>query len=305
MYARSYLFVPGDRQEMLAKAGQRGADAVIADLEDAVAPARKAAARRVVAGWLSALVEPAFAPWVRVNATPELLEDDLEAVFAQQLFGVMVPKVRAVDELLAVADLLGRLESASGRPPGEVKLLPIVETARGLLAVHDLAAAPRVHQLMIGEFDLGAELGIDPAGEDAFLPLRMQVVVASAAAGLEPPLGPVAPDFRDLDALRDETRRLARLGFGSRPAIHPAQVTVFNEVLTPGPEDVERARRVVELYERALADGRGAVRDDRGRMVDEAVVKVARRVLETARRTGRAVDGRHENRPEKDGGRSR
>jgi citrate lyase subunit beta/citryl-CoA lyase len=287
MTARSYLFVPGDRPDMLTKAGQRGADAVIADLEDAVAPAGKVAARATVVAWLNDLAEPGFEPWVRINPTTELRDGDLAAVLLPQVYGIMVPKVRSVEELLAVGDLLGRLESAAGRSASEVKLLPIIETVPGLLAVAALARAPRVHQLMIGEFDLGAELGIDPTYEPALIPLRMQVVVASAAAGIEPPLGPVSADFQDLDSLRDETRRLVRLGFGSRPAIHPAQVPVFNEVMTPAPEEAKRAGRLVSLYEQALAEGRGAVTDDEGHMVDEAVVKVARRVLETARRAAR------------------
>lgn len=284
MTARSYLFVPGDRPDMLAKAGQRGADAVIADLEDAVAPAGKVGARATVAAWLDELVRPDFEPWVRINSNAEMVAGDLAAVFRPHLYGVMIPKVRSVEELAAVGDLLSEHESATGRTTGEVKLLPIVETAPGLLAVGELARAARVHQLMIGEFDLGAELGTDPAYEAAFVPLRMQLVVASAAAGIEPPLGPVSPDFQDLESLRDETLRLLRLGFGSRPAIHPAQVPVFNEVMSPTPAETERAGRIVDLYEQALADGRGAVTDDHGHMVDEAVVKVARRVLETAAR---------------------
>lgn len=287
MTARSYLFVPGDRADMLDRVGQRRADAVIADLEDAVAPARKNVARETVGQWLDDLMEPPFEAWVRVNPSTDLLEDDMTAIFRPSLIGVMVPKVRSVDELHSIADLLGRLESAAGRPRGDVKLLPIVETALGLLAVNDLARAPRVHQLMIGEYDLGAELGVDPTHEAALIPLRMQLVVASAAAAIEPPLGPVSTNYRDLESLRDETRRLVRLGFGSRPAIHPAQVPVFNEVLTPSQADVQRARRLVDLYESAISEGRGAVTDEEGKMVDEAVVKIARRVIESARRPGK------------------
>jgi len=271
---------------MLDRVGLRGADAVIADLEDAVAPARKKVARETVAQWLDDLVEPDFEAWVRVNPSTDLLEDDITAIFRPSLIGVMVPKVRSVDELRTIANLLDRHESATGRPQGDVKLLPIVETALGLLAVNDLARAPRVYQLMIGEYDLGADLGVDPAYEAALIPLRMQLVLASAAAGIEPPLGPVSTNYRDLEPLREETRRLARLGFGSRPAIHPAQVPVFNEVLTPTPADVQRAQRLIDLYDSALSQGKGAVTDEEGKMVDEAVVKIARRVLDSARRTG-------------------
>jgi citrate lyase subunit beta/citryl-CoA lyase len=138
--------------------------------------------------------------------------------------------------------------------------------------------------MMIGELDLGAELGVDPTATEAMMPLRMEVVVASAAAGIAPPLGPVLADFRDLDELAVDTRRLARQGFGSRPAIHPAQVAVINAAFTPGPVEVARARRMVEMYEAALAAGKGAATDQDGRMVDEAVIRVARRVLDAARR---------------------
>jgi citrate lyase subunit beta/citryl-CoA lyase len=136
---------------------------------------------------------------------------------------------------------------------------------------------------MIGELDLSAELGIDPTNQMALLPLRMQIVVASAALRLEAPLGPVSPNFRDLETLRDETEELASLGFGSRPAIHPVQVPVYNEVFGPSPEVVARARKLVSLYDSALAEGRGAVTDDEEHMVDEAVVRLARRVLDKAR----------------------
>jgi citrate lyase subunit beta/citryl-CoA lyase len=285
MSARSYLFVPGDRPEMLAKAGGRGADAIIADLEDAVAPSAKTEARKTVAAWLAELHDPPFEAWVRIN--PELVEADVTAVFGPGLTGVMVPKLRSREELDSVIELLDDLEATSDRPG--VMLLPIIETARGLLAAPEFASAPRVHQLMIGEFDLAADLGIDASDETTFAPLRMQIVVASAASGIEAPLGPVSADYRDLKDLRETTRRLMRIGFGSRPAIHPAQVPVINEVFTPDPEEVERSRRLVSLYDAALAAGRGAITDDEGRMLDEAVVKVARRVLERADR----ADGPH------------
>ncbi len=270
---------------MLAKAGNRGADAVIADLEDAVAPASKAAARATVTAWLADQRDPGFDVWVRINSTLDLRDADAAVADTGNLFGLVVPKVKSVEELFEVSARVGAIEAAAGIPAGRTRLLPIIETARAMRSVDDIAAAPRVHQLMIGEFDLGADLGVDPAATEAMLPLRMEVVVASAAAGIAPPLGPVLADFRDLDELAADTRRLVRQGFGSRPAIHPAQVAVINAAFTPGPDEVIRARRLVELYEAALAAGQGAVTDDDGRMVDEAVVRVARRVLEAARRS--------------------
>lgn len=280
--ARSFLFVPGDRPDMLAKARDRGADALIVDLEDAVAPSAKQAARDSVAAWLMSAVRPPDV-WVRINH-PHGAEDDLQVAVVPQVTGVMIPKVTSQGDLLAVNAGIDRLERNGGLPPGAVATLPIVETAAGLLAVADLARTPRVRQLMIGEFDLSADLGIDPARSDALLPMRMSVVVASAAAGLDPPLGPVSANFRDPELLRRETLEIAALGFGSRPAIHPAQVPVINDVFTPSAAEIERAARLVDLYEAALAEGRGSITDAAGHMVDEAVVRVARRVLARALR---------------------
>ncbi len=275
--ARSFLFVPGDRTDMLAKAASRGADALILDLEDAVAPSAKAHARQTAAEWTARIAPPSPDVWVRVNHPGPLFEDDVRAVAGPGITGIMLPKVSAAQELERAADLLDAREDG-----GRIAILPIIETASGLLTVGELAACRRVRQLMIGELDLSAELGIDPSDATALLPLRMQVVVASAAAGLEPPLGPVSPNFQDLEALTNETGALAALGFGSRPAIHPAQVPVFNHVFSPSPEAVARAQRLVDLYDAALAKGRGAVTDEAGHMVDEAVVRVARRLLEKA-----------------------
>ncbi len=275
---------------MLAKVAGRGADAVIADLEDAVAPTSKAAARAAVATWLAGLRDPGFEVWVRINSSPDLRDEDTTLAGAEALRGLMVPKIQAADELFELSARLGGIEVAAGLPAGRTRLLPIIETARALRAIDEIATAPRVHQLMIGELDLGAELGVDPTFTEALLPLRMEIVVASAAAGIAPPLGPVLPDFADLDELAVDSRRLVRQGFGSRPAIHPAQVAVINATFTPGTDEIARARRLVELYEAALASGQGAVTDDEGRMVDEAVVRIARRVLEAAPRREEAQE---------------
>lgn len=284
MTARSYLFVPGDRADMLAKATGRGADALIADLEDAVAPLKKEAARATVGEWLDGLVDPPCPIWVRVNAAGEWQMADLAVAAAPALSGLMVPKVRAAAELADVAAHLDEIEASAGLAAGRTRLLPIIETALAMQNVAAIAAAPRVEQLMIGELDLGAELGVDPTFTEALLPLRVQVVLASAAAGIAPPLGPVSPDYRDLVALEADTAALVRQGFGGRPAIHPAQVHVINAVFTPTDEELAKAQRLVAMYEAALAEGRGAATDEDGHMVDEAVVRVARRVIAAAGR---------------------
>ena len=266
MSARSYLFVPATRPEMLAKAGERGADAIIVDLEDAVAPSRKAEARRALRDFLPGPGET----WVRVNNHPDLLVEDVAAAAGSA--GIMLAK--------AEPETLAQVVSMTSLP-----LTPLIETATGLLAAAEMAAAPGVERLTIGEADLSAELGVT-LGTDGveLLYARSKLVVASAAAGIDAPTGPVFTDFRDADGLRQTTEALARLGFGSRPAIHPAQVQIINDVFTPTAQQLDEARELIEAFEDALARGAGAAASD-GVMFDEAVVRQARRVLDRASET--------------------
>jgi len=283
---RSYLYVPGDRPDRLAKALGLGADAVIADLEDGVAPEAKDAARAAVAAFLgdgAASGGPGVAadgPEVIVRVNPgALLAADLGAVVAAGVSAVYLPKADTAS--LGEADaLLGALERGCGRAVGEVGVVALVESATGLLDAPLVARHPRVRNLAIGEADLTAELGLRPSADEHELwPLRLALVVASAAAGIDPPTAPVSTDFRDLDALRASTGALRRAGFAARSAIHPAQVAIINEVFTPSATEVAEAERLLERFDAAVARGNGVGVDDRGRMVDEAVVRSARRLL--------------------------
>lgn len=283
--ARSYLYVPGDRPDRLAGALSRGADALIIDLEDAVARAAKDHARETVTRWLAGLPAGGAAGqlWIRVNA--DLAAADISAVTAA-VTGVVVPKAEPA-LLAAVAGLLAAREQQAGLDHGRLRVLPLVETAAGLLQVTSLAAAPRVIRLGIGEADLAAELGLRPGpGREELAPIRLQLVIASAAAGIAAPVAPTATDFRDLAALRSSTRALLRLGFRARTAIHPAQLPVINEVFTPSPEEVGRARRLVAALEAAERDGAGVTVDENGAMVDVAVARSAREVLARGQAAG-------------------
>jgi citrate lyase subunit beta/citryl-CoA lyase len=272
---------------MLAKALERGADAVIVDLEDAVAPAAKAAARTAAAGWLRSLPDcPGAEVWVRVNPGAAG-RDDAAAVGAagrSVLAGLVSAKTETAAELFALDEVLRRAELAAGLPVGELAVSPLLESAAAVMAAERIARAPRVRRLQLGEADLRADLGL-PAGDGdpELLYVRSRVVLASAGCGLAPPVAPVSTDFRDLARLRASTEALARLGFVGRCCIHPAQVAVVNEVFTPAPEEVARAAALVERFERAVAEGSGVGLDDAGRVVDEAVVRQARRLLGRAR----------------------
>jgi citrate lyase subunit beta/citryl-CoA lyase len=279
---RSYLYVPGDSPEKLAKALGRGADAVIADLEDAVAPGRKAVARQTVRSWLASLDDPdevGTEIWVRVNSGVSV-EADLTAVFSSALTGFCLPKVSGPEDVEAVHELLRGLELKVPPASHPLVLQPLLETASAVLAAERIARAERVRCMQLGEHDLGAEVGIERSGDDIeFLFARSQLVFASAATGIGPPVGPVSVDFSDLARFRASTLRLKRLGFRSRACIHPAQVKVANEVFTPSTMEVERARLMVETFDDAVNRGSGVVRDEKGAMVDEAVVRAARRLL--------------------------
>ena len=285
MSARSYLFVPGDQPEKLSRARERGADALLVDLEDAVAPSAKVGARRTVAQWLDGRGAGGVRPevWVRVNPPPRL-EADLAAVVQPGVVGICVPKVGSADDLRLLGDRLDELEPAAGLLPGSVRVMPLLESAAAVLDARAVAAAPRVAQVAIGEVDLQSELGLEPGHDEReLLAARSHVVLASSAAGVGAPMGSVSTEFRDLDRFRRSTEALRRLGFGSRAAIHPAQVLVINEVFTPSEEEVAAAARLVEQHEAATREGTGAFVDDAGRMVDEAVVRSARRTLARGR----------------------
>ncbi|MCC5577311.1 CoA ester lyase [Microtetraspora sp. AC03309] len=275
MSARSHLYVPGDAPEKLAKALTRGADALIVDLEDAVPAAGKDAAREAVAGWLRTADPGPVEIWVRVNPG-DLREADVRAVAtAPALTGLVLAKVETAEELADVDALLTSL--GADRLP----VVPLLESAAAVLRAPRIAAAPRVARLQVGEADLRADAGITLGPDEReLLWVRSQVVLASAAAGIDPPVGPVSTDFRDLDALRDSTAALARLGYVGRACIHPAQIAVVNEVFTPAAEEVAWAGDLVDRFE---ASGSGVLLDSKGRMVDEAIVRQARRVLRRAR----------------------
>lgn len=278
--ARSHLYVPGDRPELFAKALRSGADALILDLEDAVAWPRKTQAREAVAAFLteSAEAAPRVRRWVRINL--ETWRDDVHAVTWPGLAGLCLAKATGPEYVCEVAVALDELESARGIEHGGVALSPLIEDARSVLAATAIAEAPRVARLQVGEVDLAADCGIQPGPDAVELAwVRGQVVLSSAAARIEAPVGPVSIDFTDLEALRASTAALVRMGYGSRACIHPKQVEIVNEVFTPTEEELARARGVVERFDQATDAGDGVVLDAAGRLIDLAVVRNARRVL--------------------------
>lgn len=285
-FARSYLYVPGDSGRRVELAHTKGADAAIADLEDAVAPDRKDEARQAIRSWLREATPDQR--WVRVRPGAAGLED-LAYVFGPGLDGVCLPKTERGSEIDDVVQVLAKLEDSAGWSAEPVAVMPLVESAAGLVAVAEIAAANRVQRLQIGELDLAADLGLEVGRDELeLLTARGHVVLASAAAGIAPPLGAVWPNLRDLEGFASSTERLRRLGFVGRAAIHPSQVETIHRTFSYTGEEIRAARAAVAAYDEALSSGRGVLLDADGGMVDEATVRRSRRILQTATRERKA-----------------
>jgi citrate lyase subunit beta / citryl-CoA lyase len=289
---RSYLYVPGDRPDMVGKAAARGADALILDLEDSVVPEHKEMARRTVREALGSGTLSGVSVWARVNPTGPgrgrhwsgELSSDLEAVTHRGLSGIVVAKCESGQALsLGIAELR-RLEAERGLAP--VDVVALIESAAGLSNCEALARLDGVSRLQLGEADLVSSLGLDVSdSEEELLPARHRVVLASAAADLAPPAGSVSPEVYDIERLRTTTERLRRLGFLGRAVVHPAQIPVVHDVFTPSDAAVAQARDLVSAYAAAVNEGSGVLLDERGRMVDEAVIRSARRLIELRERS--------------------
>jgi citrate lyase subunit beta / citryl-CoA lyase len=266
MSERSFLFVPGNRPERFDKASASGADAVIIDLEDAVAPPDKDDARDAVAAWLAA----GGTAWVRINGREtDWFARDLALLAAPGLRGVVLPKAERADDLAALAAHMRH----------GVPLMPLVETALGLWNAAALASAPGVTRLAFGSIDFQLDTGIGGDG-DELLFARSQLVLVSRVAGCLPPVDGVTVELNDVAVLAADVERARRLGFGGKLAIHPKQVDGINAGFLPPAAEIQWAQRVVTA---AAAAGDNAVRVD-GKMIDRPVIERARAILKLAER---------------------
>jgi citrate lyase subunit beta/citryl-CoA lyase len=250
------------------------ADAVVLDLEDAVAPNHKDEARRTVAGVLES--EPAKPVFVRVNATgSEIADRDIVTLAGAGLTGLRLPKTESAESVRAVAKKLESVGCGAA-------IQCLIESALGLELIFEIARAhPRVVGVSLGEADLSADLGV--RGEEGLLYARSRVVAAARAAGLPGPVQSVYTNVRDLDGLRRSTEAGRDLGFIGRSAIHPTQIPIINKAFTPTDAEVEEASELLDRLDSEAASGTGAFALEDGRFVDRAVVESARRTLTLAR----------------------
>lgn len=295
---RSMLFMPGDSLRKISKATQIDVDSVIMDLEDGVALNRKDEARRTVAEALRTLdfgrrerlvrLNPPLSP--KAGGDSDLFSSDLQATIDARPDGYVMPKVQTAEQVQSVSYQLSKAEKIHGWPDGSIRLLALIETAKGVMNLGEIAQADqRLEALMFGAEDLAGDMGAKrtPAGWEVFY-ARSATVIAAAAHSLQA-IDMVFVDLNDLDGLEEECVFARRLGYEGKMAIHPRQVEVINRVFAPSPKEIKQAQRLLAVHATHQAAGTGAFEFD-GKMVDLPMVRTAERTLEKARLAGLLKD---------------
>jgi citrate lyase subunit beta/citryl-CoA lyase len=284
--ARSFLYVPANREKFLEKAIGLPSDAFILDLEDSVPPAEKANARAGVRAYAPKIADDRV--WVRVNGLDTgLAEADLDAVIGiAGIAGIFLPKVESRAEVMRWEAMIGALEGGRGIAAGATRLVLSVESALGVVNAYDMAtAATRVASLAFGgaqdgdlNTDLGCAWSID--GPE-MLHARSHTLLAARAARFDAPLDGVFANVRDADGFERDTALSRRLGYRGRKLIHPSQIEPCNRLYAPSVAELDYYARVLEAFEQAVKQGSASTTVD-GRMIDVAMANAARRVLDAA-----------------------
>ena len=281
--SRSLIFVPGNRVNMLERALDFKADIIMVDLEDSVPPGEKVSARDVAREWVPKLARSDRRVMVRLNSLDTgLTQDELVAVISSNLAGISIGKVETVWDLQAVDNIVSQLESSAGFPVGKIKIVPWIENARAVLNAYQLAtASPRIEAIAFGAEDYTDDMGVQrtDSSEEIYF-ARATVAVAARAARIGSLDTPFV-GFRDPDGLRRDIAVSRQLGYTGRFAIHPSQIDIINEMFGPSADEVAYARKVVDAWDQAEAQGRGSLSLD-GRMIDVPVVKRAQNLLTLA-----------------------
>lgn len=272
---KSYLFVPASKPERIAKALQTKADAIIIDLEDAVALAQKDSVRRSLTKAIPKFQHVEKKIILRINdRTTPFWKADVQFAARYEFLGVMLPKVNGPEDVKALATYLHENQ----------EIIPLVETAKGIQFAYEIAtASPATSRLAFGAIDYCLDLGISvsPTSEELLYP-RSRVVVASRAAGLIPPIDTVFANFVDIDGLVTDAKRAKQLGFQAKLCIHPKQLDVVNEVFLPTEVELEWAFQVVSAFEQVEKEGSGSIQLN-GKMVDYPVYKQAIQIIQRSR----------------------
>lgn len=285
---RSYLFAPGSREDLVAKVFDAGADAVVLDLEDAVPADQKARAREFVATEIdrrsSRLCSAIF---VRINpVSASMWEEDLHTGVRRGVSGIRMSKVEDATDVQHVDSVVSRLESERGLAPGLIELALTLESARGIEGATALAgASERVRNLCFGAADFCADVGSEPSpSERETLYARSRMVISSRVADLDPPIAAAYTRLNDDEGLRRTCESSRRLGFFGRSCLHPRQLPAVNAAFMPRPDELERARLIVEAWQQAIEAGFATAKTLDGAFVDPATLRQSQRLLLLASR---------------------
>ncbi|MFB3053214.1 MAG: CoA ester lyase [Dehalococcoidia bacterium] len=285
---RSILFVPTIVERFVTRAPETGADVVCLDVEDSVPPTEKAKARAAAAEAIDGMPHSGFATFVRVNGLHTgLLEDDLLAVVRPGLDGIVLSKAHTAETVRRADHYITILERQQGMETGTVSIIPLVESADGILNSRAISAAsPRLVGLSLGAEDLAVDMGLQRSEEAREIEWpRAQLATAAAAADLAA-IDTPEPDYTDMEHLERDSSYARSLGFRGKYCIHPGQVEVVNRVFSPTEQEIARARDVVRLLDKeGIAKGRAAIPVN-GKMIDTPIYWQAKRLLRWAEATG-------------------
>jgi citrate lyase beta subunit len=288
---RALLFMPGDDRHKIETGAAMNVDSIIMDLEDGVAFNRKHAARETISAALREVDFGRTERLVRLNpVNTGLYTEDLNATIEAHPDGYVLPKVEFHEHIAEISSLLRKAETRHGWPENSIALLAIVETARGIVNLSDIAASdPRLDALIFGAEDLAGDLGAKrtPDGWEVFY-ARSAVVIHAKAYGLQA-IDTVHVDLRDLDSLVAHTEQALYMGYTGKLAIHPRQVDPIQRIFTPSEEEIQQAKRLIDTHHTHQQQGTGAFQMD-GKMVDMPIVRAAEAVLARARAAGIQVD---------------
>lgn len=279
---RSMLFVPAHVQRFVDRAHERGADAVILDLEDSVPLAQKAEARALLKAHAAPLAARGLAVLVRINAEPHLGQADLAAAVGPGISAIVLPKVQSGETVRAAAAQIEMLERQQGLVPNQIRLIAQIEDVQALPVLDEIAtSSPRLLGMILGSEDFSVSVGMHPVPEALLLPNQL-VLYACRRAGILPFGFPASiAEFTDLPALRHQVQFARLLGFVGAFCVHPAQVAVLNEAFGVSRDEVAHAQALLKVYEEALREGRGAA-EYGGKMIDAPVVNRAQELLHRA-----------------------
>ena len=284
---RSMLFVPGGNQKMAAKALGLDADSLIIDLEDSVAPQHKKEAREFVKEFIT---ETPFAEKevsVRINSLKtEYGEEDLNEIMQAKPHTIIIPKVESGGELKDLDSMMIKIEEKKDLPIGSIALMPLIETPLGIVNIDEIAmSTSRLTGLLFGAGDFTKETRgqITRDRWELYYPL-IRIVIAARAANIDAIDSPYF-DVKDPEGCEANARQAKIIGYDGKSVIHPLQVEVVNKVFTPTPQEVEHSKKVIEAYQKAEAEGKGATQLE-GQLIENVHASIARRILKTAEKAG-------------------